>query len=136
MRDTSTLSRSSSTRFLSAAMAAPLLRRGVAEMRAGDAGGTSVRRVVIGVVIAVTIGGIFVCKTRFGLGRVTVAVLLCLVIVSNQFLLVRVIGNGGRDREFKLLADWYVASGSMNFLTRLETQLFIQRCFEKSRKGL
>ena len=33
------------------------------------------------------------------------------------------------------MADWYVASGSMNFLTRLETQLFIQRCFEKSRKG-
>jgi len=33
------------------------------------------------------------------------------------------------------VADWYVASGSMNLLTRFETQLFIQRCFEKSRKG-
>ena len=33
------------------------------------------------------------------------------------------------------LADWYVASGSMNLLTRLETGIFIQRCFEKSRKG-
>ncbi len=33
------------------------------------------------------------------------------------------------------VADWYVASGSMNLLTRLETRLFIQRCFEKSRKG-
>jgi len=33
------------------------------------------------------------------------------------------------------VADWYVASGSMNLLTRLETQIFIQRCFEKSRKG-
>ncbi len=33
------------------------------------------------------------------------------------------------------MADWYVASGSMNFLTRLETYIFIQRCFEKSRKG-
>jgi len=33
------------------------------------------------------------------------------------------------------LADWYVASGSMNLLTRLETRIFIQRCFEKSRKG-
>jgi len=32
-------------------------------------------------------------------------------------------------------ADWYVASGSMNLLTRLETRIFIQRCFEKSRKG-
>lgn len=33
------------------------------------------------------------------------------------------------------MADWYVASGSMNLLTRMETQIFIQRCFEKSRKG-
>ncbi len=33
------------------------------------------------------------------------------------------------------LADWYVASGSMNLLTRIETRIFIQRCFEKSRKG-
>jgi len=33
------------------------------------------------------------------------------------------------------LADWYVASGSMNLLTRFETRIFIQRCFEKSRKG-
>ena len=32
-------------------------------------------------------------------------------------------------------ADWYVASGSMNLLTRQETRLFIQRCFAKSRKG-
>ena len=33
------------------------------------------------------------------------------------------------------LADWYVASGSMNLLTRMETRIFIQRCFEKSCKG-
>ena len=33
------------------------------------------------------------------------------------------------------MADWYVASGSMNLLTELETRVFIQRCFEKSRKG-
>jgi SAM-dependent methyltransferase len=32
-------------------------------------------------------------------------------------------------------ADWYVASGSMNLLTRSETGIFIRRCFEKSRKG-
>ena len=32
-------------------------------------------------------------------------------------------------------ADWYVASGSMNLLTQIETRIFIQRCFEKSRKG-
>jgi SAM-dependent methyltransferase len=32
-------------------------------------------------------------------------------------------------------ADWYVASGSMNLLTRTETGIFIRRCYEKSRKG-
>ncbi len=32
-------------------------------------------------------------------------------------------------------ADWYVVSGSMNLLTQMETRIFIQRCFEKSRKG-
>ena len=38
-------------------------------------------------------------------------------------------------RQTLPVADWYVASGSMNLLTRLETRLFIQRCFAKSRKG-
>ena len=33
------------------------------------------------------------------------------------------------------VADWYVASGSMNLLTRMEIGLFIQRCFERSCKG-
>jgi SAM-dependent methyltransferase len=33
------------------------------------------------------------------------------------------------------MADWYVASGSMNLLTKMETHIFIQRCFEKSKKG-
>ena len=32
-------------------------------------------------------------------------------------------------------ADWYVASGSMNLLSREETAIFIRRCFEHSRKG-
>lgn len=32
-------------------------------------------------------------------------------------------------------ADFYVASGSMNILSRFETFLFIRRCFEASTKG-
>lgn len=32
-------------------------------------------------------------------------------------------------------ADYYLCSGAMNILTRFETQLFIRRCFESSRKG-
>lgn len=33
------------------------------------------------------------------------------------------------------LADFYIASGSMNILNRFETFLFIRRCYEASRKG-
>lgn len=33
------------------------------------------------------------------------------------------------------LADFYVASGSMNILNRFETFLFIRRCYEASKKG-
>ncbi len=33
------------------------------------------------------------------------------------------------------VADWYVASGSINLLTRMETRIFIQRCFAKSKQG-
>lgn len=32
-------------------------------------------------------------------------------------------------------ADFYLCSGAMNILTRFETHLFIQRCFEASRRG-
>lgn len=32
-------------------------------------------------------------------------------------------------------ADFYVASGSLNILTKFETMLFIQRCYEHSKKG-
>ena len=32
-------------------------------------------------------------------------------------------------------ADYYIASGSMNILSRFETFLFIERCFEHSKKG-
>ena len=33
------------------------------------------------------------------------------------------------------MADFYIASGSMNILSRFETFLFIKKCFEHSKKG-
>ncbi len=33
------------------------------------------------------------------------------------------------------IADFYIASGSMNILSRFETFLFIERCFTHSKKG-
>ncbi len=38
-------------------------------------------------------------------------------------------------RQSLPMADWYVASGSMNLLGRTETAIFIRRCYEHARKG-
>ena len=40
-------------------------------------------------------------------GDSCMSMLIILMIVSNQFLLARVVGNGRQDIEFKILADWY-----------------------------
>ena len=54
-------------------------------------------------------GGIVLYRTRGLAGRIAVAVIVFLMVVSNQFTLARVVGNGMTDYEFKLLADWYLA---------------------------
>jgi hypothetical protein len=48
-------------------------------------------------------------KSGYLVRELAVFVLLCTVIVSNQFFLVSYVGDGHKDEEFKLLADWYVA---------------------------
>jgi hypothetical protein len=40
-----------------------------------------------------------------------VASMLCLVIASNQFILVRLVGDGKREMEFKQLGEWFAANG-------------------------
>ncbi len=37
--------------------------------------------------------------------------MLCLVIASNQFVLVRLVGDGKRELEFKQLGEWFAANG-------------------------
>jgi hypothetical protein len=39
---------------------------------------------------------------------IVILVLMILIIISNQFAVAGIVGNGGRDIEFKYLADWYV----------------------------
>jgi len=39
---------------------------------------------------------------------VALSMLACLMVVSGQFVLVRQVGTGNTDVEFKMLADWYV----------------------------
>lgn len=36
-----------------------------------------------------------------------ISMLVCLVIVSNHFIMVRYVGQGHKDKEFKMLGDWF-----------------------------
>ncbi len=49
---------------------------------------------------------------------------------TNQTIMIKDILNEPLD-----VADFYIASGSMNILSRFETFLFIERCFMQSKKG-
>ena len=66
----------------------------------------------IAMVLAVLIfaGRIYVYKPRRWMRQISILAVFCLVIVSNQFSLVHLVGDGQRDKEFKMLADWYIAN--------------------------
>lgn len=59
---------------------------------------------------AIFTGRLYVYKFRNFLREFSVLALVCLIIVSNQFVLVSIIGDGQQDKEFKLLADWFAAN--------------------------
>jgi hypothetical protein len=48
----------------------------------------------------------FAYKTKL-ITNLVVLILMILMIVSNQFVVAQVVGNGERDLEFKYLAEWY-----------------------------
>jgi hypothetical protein len=60
---------------------------------------------LVGLIFA---GRIYIYRYRHLLREFSILALLFLIIVSNQFVLVRLLGDGQQDAEFKLLADWYV----------------------------
>jgi hypothetical protein len=53
---------------------------------------------------------VYIYRVRYLLREIAILALLFLMIVSNQFQLARTLGNGQKEKEFKLLADWYVAN--------------------------
>jgi hypothetical protein len=59
---------------------------------------------------AIFAGRLYVYKFRNFLREFSILALVCLIIVSNQFVLVRLVGDGQQDKEFKLLADWFAAN--------------------------
>ena len=62
----------------------------------------------LGLVVLILLGNIILYKGRYLAGTVAVSMVVGLMVVSNQFVLVRQLGGGKGDMEFKELADWYV----------------------------
>jgi len=60
--------------------------------------------------MAIFVLGILAWRFRFLFAGLSLSVMLCLMIVSNQFTLVRIMGDGQNSAEFKKLADWYLAN--------------------------
>jgi hypothetical protein len=55
-------------------------------------------------------GMILVYKPRPWMRGLCIMAFFSLMIVSNQLSLVRLVGDGQRDKEFKQLAEWYIAN--------------------------
>jgi len=63
--------------------------------------------VLVGLIFAVRV---YIYSRRYFLREFSILALLCLIIVSNHFMLVGLLGDGQQDKEFKLLADWFIAN--------------------------
>jgi len=63
--------------------------------------------VLVGLIFAARV---YIYSRRYFLREFSILALLCLIIVSNQFTLVGLLGDGQQDKEFKLLADWFIAN--------------------------
>jgi hypothetical protein len=71
---------------------------------------TSVPYVATALTAVIFVGRSWVYGARHLLRELSILSVVCLIIVSNQFSLVRVVGNGQKEKEFKDLAQWYVAN--------------------------
>ncbi|MCX5634066.1 MAG: hypothetical protein NTW93_10400 [Phycisphaerae bacterium] len=72
-----------------------------------SAAGASLPYVAALAVLVVLAAGFLAYKESV-IKEVAILALMILIIVSNQFAVAGLVGNGGRDIEFKYLADWYV----------------------------
>jgi len=66
--------------------------------------------VAIGIVCLIFLARILIYRAKYLWRDIVISALTALIIVSNQFVLVQVVGNGKRDIEFKYLLDWYLAN--------------------------
>lgn len=69
----------------------------------------------------------FVYKLKYSWRDLGILAVLSLIIVSNQFTLARVVGNGQRDIEFKYLLDWYHDNAKPGEKLALSVAVFLSR---------
>ena len=68
----------------------------------------SIPYVIMGAVGLYLMASVLLSRTRYLMNNFALSLLICLMTISNHFILVRQVGNGSLDAEFKMLADWYV----------------------------
>ena len=68
----------------------------------------SVPWVSISIVVLILAGQIILWKRRNIFAWIVLLTVMPAMIAANQFMLVREVGSGSMDKEFKMLADWYV----------------------------
>jgi len=68
----------------------------------------SIPYVVMGLAVVVLLVRTAMYRGRFVLRDTAVTILVCLTVASNQFTLVRIVGRGQADMEFRYLAQWYL----------------------------
>ncbi len=63
--------------------------------------------VVVSGIVLIVILRMYIYKFKFLLSDAAVAAVMVLIVISNQFSLSPLLGDGKQDIEFKYLADWY-----------------------------
>jgi hypothetical protein len=66
--------------------------------------------VAMAVVALILAARIYINKFKYLLRELAIFTVLCLVVTSNQFGVAYLLGDGQREVEFKLLADWFVVN--------------------------
>lgn len=70
--------------------------------------------VVVSAVILILLLRVLLYKFKYLLSDAATAAVMILIVLSNQFSLSSLLGDGRQDIEFKYLADWYVVNAKPN----------------------
>ncbi len=94
--------------FVCATVWLVMLMRYLPEMKPFCAKGAYLPIAAIAAVIAVVVLRLVFFRAKYIWRDLALSAVICLMVVSSHFMTARIIGNGSHDREFKMLADWYV----------------------------